>query len=68
MKIIKRVCLGFTDGKSDKVYEVDLYDVGGNYVVNFRYGKRGGNLKEGTKTASPVSSAKAEIVFQKLVL
>lgn len=67
MKLIKRVCLGFTDGKSDKVYEVDLYDVGGEYIVNFRYGKRGGNLKEGTKTASPVPCAKAEQVFEKLV-
>lgn len=68
VKLVKRVSLGFTDSKSDKVYEVDLCDVGGQYVVNFRYGKRGGNLKEGTKTSSPVALDKAEKVFDKLVL
>ena len=69
MKLIKQKKLFFKEGKSDKVYEVDLCEVeDGMYVVNFRYGRRGGNLKEGTKTVIPVSGEKAEDVFNNLVL
>lgn len=68
MKLIKQEKLQFQDAKSDKVYEADLCEVGtGEYTVNFRYGKRGGNLKEGTKTKSPVSLSEAEKIFDKLV-
>ncbi len=68
MKLIKQTELIFQGGTSDKVYEVDLCEVGPNqYVVNFRYGRRGSTLKEGTKTALPVAHAKAEQVFDKLV-
>jgi hypothetical protein len=39
MKLIKQTRLVFVEGKSDKVYEVDLCEVGANqFVVNFRYG------------------------------
>lgn len=68
MKLVKQIELIFQGGTSDKVYEVDLCEVGSNqYVVNFRYGRRGSTLKEGTKTALPVAWAKAEQVFDKLV-
>ncbi|PON15712.1 hypothetical protein C2W62_22355 [Candidatus Entotheonella serta] len=68
MKLIKQIELVFQGGKSDKVYEVDLCEVGPNqYVVNFRYGRRGSALREGTKTALPVAQGKAEQVFDKLV-
>ncbi|MCC3406842.1 MAG: WGR domain-containing protein [Microcoleus sp. PH2017_10_PVI_O_A] len=68
MKLIKRTALYFQDGRSDKVYEVDLCQAGENlYSVNFRYGRRGANLKEGTKTDTPVPLAQAEKVFDKLV-
>ncbi|MEG4320569.1 MULTISPECIES: WGR domain-containing protein [unclassified Microcoleus] len=68
MKLIKRTALYFQDGRSDKVYEVDLCQTGENlYSVNFRYGRRGANLQEGTKTDTPVPLAKAEKVFDKLV-
>lgn len=68
MKLIKRTALYFQDGRSDKVYEVDLCQVGENlYSVNFRYGRRGANLKEGTKTDIAVPFAQAEKVFDKLV-
>ena len=41
MKLIKQVQLAFQEGKSDKVYEVDLCEVGTDqFVVNFRYGRR----------------------------
>jgi len=68
MQLIKRTTLHYQEDTSDKVYEVDLCQLGENrYVVNFRYGRRGANLKEGVKTESPVSLAQAEKVFAKLV-
>ena len=39
MKLIKQTSLHFREGNSDKVYEIDLCEVGADaYVVNFRYG------------------------------
>jgi predicted DNA-binding WGR domain protein len=68
MKLIKQTILVFLEGRSDKVYEIDLCEVGQNrYVVNFRYGRRGGVLKEGAKTPSAVQLAEAEKVFAALV-
>ncbi|AFY56576.1 hypothetical protein Riv7116_4142 [Rivularia sp. PCC 7116] len=68
MKLIKRKTLHYQKDASDKVYEVDLCEVAENkYLVNFRYGRRGANLKEGTKTTQPVALTKAEQVFDKLV-
>lgn len=68
MKLVKQASLVFQEGRSDKVYEVDLCEVRqGNFVVNFRYGRRGGNIKEGSKTSLPVSLAEAEKVFDELV-
>nr|WP_255651147.1 WGR domain-containing protein [Cesiribacter sp. SM1] len=60
--------LYFREGNSDKVYELELQEVGaGEYVVNFRYGRRGTALREGTKTIFPVSLAEAEKVYEKLL-
>jgi predicted DNA-binding WGR domain protein len=68
MKLVCQTKLHFREGNSDKVYEVDLCDAGGEkFVVNFRYGRRGAELKEGTKTTVPVGLAEAEKIFQKLV-
>ncbi len=68
MKLIKTIKLNYQEGNSDKVYEVDLCETDDNlYLVNFRYGRRGTNLKEGTKTVFPVSLPEAESVFDKLV-
>lgn len=68
MKLIKRTTLHYREGTSDKVYEVDIYQTGeAQYVVNFRYGKRGTNLKEGVKTTQAVPLQEAERVFDKLV-
>ena len=67
MKLIEQSKLFYKEGNSDKVYEIDLCEVGSNsYVVNFRYGKSGTTLKEGTKTPSPVSRPKAQAVFTAL--
>ncbi len=68
MKLIKQKTLYFSEGKSDKVYEVDLYESGQDlFIVNFRYGRRGANLREGTKTVFPVAFEEAEKIFNKLV-
>ncbi len=68
MKLVRQSSLFFKEGKSDKVYEVDLCEISNNeYVVNFRYGKRGGKLKEGTKTIFPVPFPAAEKIFKNLV-
>jgi hypothetical protein len=64
MRLIKQSILYFKEGNSDKVYEVDLCDVGNEkYVVNFRYGRRGAPLKEGSKTPVPVTLADAEKIY-----
>lgn len=68
MKLIKQTKLHFREGNSDKVYEADICEVAPNeYVVNFRYGKRGASLTEGTKTVSPVDMKKAQELFDKLI-
>jgi len=68
MKRLRQVALAFQAGTSDKVYEVDLCEVGINkYVVNFRYGRRGSALRDGTKTPAPVAFAEAEKIYQRLV-
>ena len=68
MKLVKQTKLVFAEGRSDKVYEVDLCEVGTNqFVVNFRYGKLGGPLKDGSKTVAPVKRDEADRVFDKLV-
>jgi predicted DNA-binding WGR domain protein len=67
MRLIKKISLYFNEGNSDKVYEIDLCDIGNErYVVNFRYGRRGTTLKEGTKTESAVDLRKAESIFNSL--
>jgi predicted DNA-binding WGR domain protein len=68
MKLIKQTILVYREGKSDKVYEVDLCEVGADrYVVNFRYGRRGTSLKEGSKTSGAVARGAADRVFSELV-
>ncbi|MDJ1183991.1 WGR domain-containing protein [Roseofilum casamattae] len=68
MKRIKQTTLYFQDDRSDKIYEVDLVSTEDDeYLVNFRYGRRGTNLKEGTKTKTPVLRSRAEQIFDKLV-
>lgn len=68
MKLVRQSRLFFREGNSDKVYEVDLCEAGaGEFLVNFRYGRRGTALREGTKTPFPESRAKAEQIFDGLV-
>ncbi len=69
MKILQQKKFYFSEGRSDKVYEVDLCESGQElYIVNFRYGRRGANLREGTKTVFPVPYDEAIKVFNNLIL
>ncbi len=69
MKLIRRTTLRFQDGSSDKVYEVDIVEAADDsYLVNFRYGRSGKPLTEGSKTATPVDSAKAKKVADSLLV
>lgn len=68
MKLVRQSRLQFREGKSDKVYEIDLCEAGnGEFLVNFRYGRRGSSLREGTKTPFPEARAKAERIYETLV-
>ncbi len=68
MQLIQRRTLVYQAGSSAKVYEVDLCQVAPErYVVNFRYGKRGGVLKEGSQTPLALPLAGAQAAFDKLV-
>lgn len=67
MKLIQQSKLYFKENNSDKVYEIDLCELSATeYVVNFRYGRRGASLKAGTKTPQAVSREKANAVFAEL--
>lgn len=68
MKLVKTIRLVLPEAGADRIYEIDLCEVGaGQFVVNFRQGKRGAPLKDGTKTVAPVGEAEAERVFDRLV-
>ncbi|WP_299253107.1 hypothetical protein [uncultured Lacinutrix sp.] len=68
MKIIKQKTLYFSEGKSDKVYEVDLCESGSDlFIINFRFGRRGASLREGTKTVFPIAYDEALVIFNSLV-
>ena len=63
MNLVKQTSLWNNDGNAEKVYEVDLCETApGRYVVNFRYGRRGTTVKNGTKTVMPVALQQAEII------
>ena len=67
MKVIEQLTLWNNTGNSDKVYEIDLCEVRtGQYVVNFRYGKRNNTLKDGSKTTLPVALPDAQRIFNAL--
>lgn len=69
MRVIDQVRLFDREGTSDKVFEIELVELGpGQHVVNFRSGRRGGALREGTKTSLPVDLARARKIYDQLVV
>ncbi|WP_026999255.1 WGR domain-containing protein [Eisenibacter elegans] len=68
MKVIQQISLFFQEGNSDKVYEVELCEVGPEgYIVNVRYGRRGGTMVTNSKTPRATSLDKATKIYDKLV-
>ncbi|MDJ0519343.1 MAG: WGR domain-containing protein [Trichodesmium sp. MO_231.B1] len=69
MKVIKTITLHYQDDRSDKIYEVELFEVKENqhYMVNFNYGRRGSELRHGIKTDGYVPFAKAEKIFNQVI-
>src|SRR5437660_4235166 len=61
------ITLYYRDGRSDKVYQVQLEPQGGGFVVNFQFGRRGSTLQSGTKTNNPVSYGEAAKIYNRLV-
>jgi bifunctional non-homologous end joining protein LigD len=55
------------EGRSDKVYQLQLEPQAGGFVVNFQFGRRGSTLQSGTKTPSPTSYGKASKIYDRLV-
>ena len=73
MKLVRSARLWFKEGTSDKLYEVDLVENDAlqsdkRFIVNFRYGRRGSTLREGSKTPDPIDAGAAEKVFDSVVV
>ncbi|MBM7851019.1 hypothetical protein JOD31_001244 [Methylopila capsulata] len=73
MRIVRSARLWFKEGTSDKLYEVDLVEndalgADDRFLVNFRYGRRGATLREGSKTSSPIARDAADKVFDSVVV
>lgn len=67
IRMCPSIHLEFQEGTSDKEYNASIQEMRDGYVVNFSYGRRGGTLKEGTKTPSPVSYSEAQAIYEELV-
>lgn len=67
METVKQVSFECKENGSNKEYHIQMVKSGSDFTINFQYGAIGSTLKPGTKTASPVSEAEAEKLFQKLI-
>ena len=65
-KTTKSVQLFFQEQPSDKVYNAEIVEDGGQYTVKVEWGRRGAKLSTGTK-AVKVTLAAAEKAFDKVV-
>jgi bifunctional non-homologous end joining protein LigD len=54
-------------GGSDKEYHLSIEAKGDGFVVNFANGRRGGALRAGTKTTSPVALDAANKIYAKVL-
>ncbi|MCG7521476.1 hypothetical protein [Ruegeria sp. Ofav3-42] len=52
----------------NRIYEIELVETGGLYLVNYRYGWEGLALEDGTRTPDPVSREEADRILKSLVL
>ena len=70
MRLIHHYSLTFSRSGSTKVkvFEIDLCEVGSSrFVVNYRYGRQGHPLRDGTRTLSPVSRSEADHICDRLL-
>ncbi|MFT5682899.1 MAG: hypothetical protein ACI8RZ_003823 [Myxococcota bacterium] len=70
MRLIQQHSLTFSRAGSNKVkvFEIDLCEVGtGRFVVNYRYGRQGHPLRDGTRTLSPVDRTEADQTLARLL-
>jgi len=56
--------LSFRDGRSDKVYNIQVEASGSGYMVNYQYGRRGSALRSATFTKEPVSHYDAKEMYE----
>ena len=73
MKVVRTAKLWFKAGGSDKVYEILIVDTqlsksATRFLINFRYGRRGGNLREGSKTSTAVNRETADKLFDSILV
>lgn len=66
-KIIREASWKCQENGSNKEYHFQMIEENGSYVINFQYGAIGKALKDGTKTATPVSLEKANKQFDSMV-
>ena len=59
--------LFYKSGGSDKVYQAHLRQKDAGWVVDYGNGPRGGTLRTGTKTSSPLDFLVAKKIYDKLV-
>jgi bifunctional non-homologous end joining protein LigD len=59
--------LFYTGNGSDKVYQAHLRQKDAGWVVDYGNGPRGGTLRTGTKTATPLAYDAARKIYDKLV-
>lgn len=59
--------LFYTGNGSDKVYQAHLREKDSGWVVDYGNGPRGGTLRTGTKTATPLAYDAARKIYDKLV-
>jgi bifunctional non-homologous end joining protein LigD len=56
----EKISLYYREGRSDKVYHVQLEQTDGGFIVNFQFGRRHSTLQSGTKTPAPLPYEKAK--------
>jgi bifunctional non-homologous end joining protein LigD len=62
----ERISLYYREGRSDKVYHIQLDQTDGGFVVNFQFGRRNNTLQSGAKTPAPVTYGKAKNIYDRL--
>lgn len=67
MSELPSVTLYCREGSADKEYQLRMENSGEGFTVNFAFGRRGSNLKQGTKTQTPVAFEAAQKIYDKLL-